>query len=58
MIECKICKQQKVHVFSHVAESSGNYIYKDDVGRLWKSKVCPSCQAAIRRTRPKKPRTV
>ena len=46
--QCKVCAQEKVHVFVKVSKSK-NYLYADEHGRLWKGKVCPECQAAKRR---------
>ena len=50
--KCKRCEQIKPYIFKKIAKS-GNYLYVDNHGRLWKGKVCADCQAEIRRTRTK-----
>lgn len=46
---CKACKEEKVKVYKRLQPRSGNKLYVDDLGRYWKSSVCPACQATIRR---------
>lgn len=45
---CKSCKITKMAKYSHTIKS-GNLIFVDEKGRLWKGSVCPDCQAVIRR---------
>ncbi len=45
---CKCCKEELVKVYLKLSKS-GNKLYVDDKGRLWKADVCPGCQAANRK---------
>lgn len=46
---CKCCKKDNlVKIYKKLAKS-GNKLYVDDKGRLWKSSICADCQAAHRR---------
>jgi hypothetical protein len=53
---CKSCLEEVVKTFSGQVAKSGNYLYLDEHGRLWKGSVCPTCQAKIRKARYKSKR--
>lgn len=50
---CKGCLLEVTRVFVKIQPGSGNYLYADDHGRLWKGDVCATCQARIKRERYK-----
>lgn len=45
---CKVCGLEKICNPGELG-TNGSLVYRDDLGRLWKSKVCADCQAKRRK---------